>query len=66
MYVLRMSLRVKKDSNVSVRVSGGIGYSAQGNGHCRGQALFWYKLIDYSFHKKIKIRSGEVLKQVLH
>jgi hypothetical protein len=51
---------------VSVRVSGGMGYGGQGNGHCRGQALFWYILIDYTFHKKIKIRSGEVLKQVLH
>lgn len=49
-----------------VRVSGGIGYGGQGNGHCRGQAQLWYKLMDFSFHKKIKIRSGEVLKQVLH
>jgi len=51
---------------VCVRVSGGIGYGGQGNGHCRGQAQLWYKLMDFSFHKKIKIRSGEVLKQVLH
>jgi len=51
---------------VSVRVGGETGYSEQGNGHCHDQALFWYKLIDNSFHKKIKIRSGEVLKQVLH
>jgi len=37
---------------MSVTVSGGIGYDGQGNGHCHGQALFWYKLIDYLFHKK--------------
>jgi hypothetical protein len=43
---------------VSVRVSGGIGYSGQGNRNCHGQALFWYKLVDYSFHKKIKVRGS--------